>query len=246
MALTMYGTKPSNPSASVRLMLEYKGVEHRIVWLLPALHPQLVRLHGFRGNTVPAVRVNGRKVQNSRAIARLLEELQAEPRLFPADPQKRLEVEEAERWGEETLQDIPRAIYRWMAATSHSFRTEIAREIGLPFPSVVVAANIPAIKRVSQRAGGQEGARQALRDLPAAMDHVDSLIADGIIGGKEPNAADFQIVPSVRILAEMEDTAPFVTGRPADAWSRALLPDSPGHAPALLPREWIGEAEPAK
>jgi glutathione S-transferase len=78
------------------------------------------------------------------------------------------------------------------------------------------------------------------------MDHVDSLIADGIIGGADPNAADFQIVPSVRILAEMEDTAPFVSGRPTDAWSRALLPDSPGHAPALLPREWIGEAQPAK
>src|ERR1044072_269719 len=113
MTLKLYCTPPSNPSASVRLMIEYKGMDHKVVRLLPGLHPQLVRLAGFRGNTVPAVKADdGRRVQNSRAIARLLDELQPEPPLFPADPERRLAVEEAERWGEERLQNVPRVLYR--------------------------------------------------------------------------------------------------------------------------------------
>ena len=41
--------------------------------------------------------------------------------------------------------------------------------------------------------------------LPELLDRVDALIADGTIGGAEPNAADFQILASVRVLLEFED-----------------------------------------
>ncbi|MGA8803343.1 MAG: glutathione S-transferase N-terminal domain-containing protein, partial [Solirubrobacterales bacterium] len=78
MGITLYGTKPSPPSHSVRLMLESKGLAHREVWLLPGLHPALVRTRGFRGGTVPAIKIDGRKLQQSRAISRALEELKPE------------------------------------------------------------------------------------------------------------------------------------------------------------------------
>jgi glutathione S-transferase len=240
MSVTLYGTEPSNPSHAAKLMLEHKGIEHKVVWLLPGLHKQLVHLRGFRGNTVPALRLDGRKLQNSREISRALEEARPEPRLFPEDPAQRLAVEEAERWGEEELQNVPRIIYRWMAAHSQAMRTEVARDVGIPLPAVAAAANVPVAKNLSRLAGGSEDdVREAIASLPAMLDRVDELIADGVIGGEQPNAADFQIVPSVRILLGMEDTAPLVRGRPCEQWAMRWLPDMPVETKAYLPPEWL-------
>ena len=115
MGITLYGTTPSPPSHSVRLMLERRASTTRIVWLLPGLWPALLRTRGFRGGTVPAMKIDGRRIQGSRAISRALEELKAGAALFPADPEQRVAVEEAERWGDEVLQDVPRRIVRWLS-----------------------------------------------------------------------------------------------------------------------------------
>jgi hypothetical protein len=40
MGIKLYGLPPSH---SARLMLEQKGLEHRVVWLLPGLWPALLR-----------------------------------------------------------------------------------------------------------------------------------------------------------------------------------------------------------
>src|SRR5437763_13733942 len=99
-------------------MLEWKGIDHKMVWLLPGLWPALLRTRGFRGGTVPAMKIDGRRLQSSREISRALEDAKPDPPLFPADPEKRLAVEEAERWGDEILQDVPRRIVRWITANS--------------------------------------------------------------------------------------------------------------------------------
>ena len=62
---------------------------------------------------MPALKIDGRKVQGSREIARALERLQPEPPLFPADPEQRAAVEEAERFGDEELQHPIRQILWW-------------------------------------------------------------------------------------------------------------------------------------
>jgi glutathione S-transferase len=81
-----------------------------VVWLLlPSTGPAL-RLFGFPRRTVPALRLDGRRVQGSRQISAALEQLSAEPPLFPRDPARRREVEEAERWGDELLQPAARRI----------------------------------------------------------------------------------------------------------------------------------------
>ena len=78
--------------------------------------------------------------------------------------------------------------------------------------------------------------RATVRELPALLDQVDALIADGTIGGPEPNAADFQILASMRVLLEFEDLGasargPCVRPRRAAALSRA----GPGPIPSGLP-----------
>ena len=65
-----------------------------------------IRLAGFNGGTVPALRSVGRRALGTVAISRLLEEIRPQPPLFPADPARRRAVEEAEAWSERVLQPI--------------------------------------------------------------------------------------------------------------------------------------------
>jgi len=57
--ITIYGTPPSPPSHSVRLMAERKGIDHKMVWLLPGLWALSPSHSGFRGATVPAMKIDG-------------------------------------------------------------------------------------------------------------------------------------------------------------------------------------------
>jgi glutathione S-transferase len=241
MGITLYGTPPSPPSHSARLMLERKGLDHRVVWLLPGLWPVLLRTRGFRGGTVPAMRVDGRRLQGSRTISRALEELKPDPPLFPTDPDRRLAVEEAERWGDEVLQDVPRRIVRWISVHRPEARVMIAREVGIPLPRFAAWVNAPAARHLARKVDADAQIERAIAQVPEVLDHVDALISEGAIGGDEPNAADFQIATSVRALLTVQDLAPATQGRPAADLAMRLLPELGNDFPAgMLPGEWLG------
>ena len=70
MGIKLYGALPSPPSHSARLMVEFKGIDHKMVWLLPGMWPALLRTRGFRGGTVPAMKIDGRRVQGSHSATR--------------------------------------------------------------------------------------------------------------------------------------------------------------------------------
>jgi glutathione S-transferase len=240
MGITLYGTPPSPPSHSARLMLEHKGVDHRTVWLLPGLWPALLRTRGFRGGTVPAMKIDGRRLQSSLEISRALDEAQPEPPLFPADAQKRLEVEEAERWGDEVLQDVPRRIVRWLSVHRPETKVMIARDTGIPLPRFAAWVNTPAARHLANKVDTDGQIQQAIESVPEMMDHVDELIANGVIGGDQPNAADFQIATSVRSLLNIKDLDPVTKDRPASELAMRLIPEfGTDMPPGLLPAEWL-------
>jgi glutathione S-transferase len=221
-------------------MAEHKGIDHQMIWLLPGLHPALIRSRGFRHGTVPAMKGAGKRLQNSREISRALEDMTPEPRLFPEDPAKRLAVEEAERWGEEILQGVPRRVYRWVASNDGAFRRQLAGEVGMPVPGLAAKLNAPVARYMAGRSGSSDDrVRATLGLLPALLDHVAKLLREGTIGGREPNAADFQIVTSVRSLLCHEDLAPLIANRRAGKWAMELMPEYPGVVPAALPPEWL-------
>jgi glutathione S-transferase len=170
-------------------------------------------------------------------LSHVLETLIPEPPLFPADPERRRAVEEAERWGEAELQMVPRRIFRWTFAHDNGARARLARDIGFPLPAVVGWLNAPVARAMAARVDADlEHARAELRELPAMLDRVDALIADGTIGDADaPNAADFQIAPSIRALAGVRDLLPLLAGRPCDAHARRLLPRFPEGRVALPP-----------
>lgn len=115
MNVKLYGIPGSHPVMSARLMLEHKGIEYRRVDLFPVVSRALVRVLGFPGNRVPAMKIDGRRIQGSREIARELDRLRPQPALFPSDPELRREVEEAEAWGD--------SLYRAPLSGGRSSRT---------------------------------------------------------------------------------------------------------------------------
>ena len=229
----------SHPGHAVRLMLEHKGIEHRVTTLPPGTQPVLVRLAGFRGYTVPALKLDGRRLQHSLDISRELERAKPEPPLFPADPEARKAVEEAERWGEMELQPVPRRIFRWALTEQPEAREWLARTGGLPLPGLQARTALPITRRFAKASGATpERVRQDLAELPGKLDHVDALIAEGVLSADSPNAATFQVGTSVRALTLFPQIAAFIEGRPADRLGRALLPEFP-QSPVRLPDHWL-------
>jgi glutathione S-transferase len=232
----LYGVSFSYPSLAARLMLQHKGIEHEWVELPPGGHPFCLRLAGFPGGTVPGLRLDGRRVVGSRCISRLLDEVEPEPPLFPADPARRRAVEEAEEWGDTVLQPMPRRLLRWAFRYDPDARVAIVRAVGGHRPEIVARFMGPVAAFLARRedARSSERVRADWAALPGHLDHVDQLIADGVIGTPEPNAADFQIAPTLRAMLAFEDYEPLVTGRPIEQLARRIMPDYPYRFPPLI------------
>lgn len=239
MAARLYTIELSHPGHAARLMLEHKCIEHRMTLLPAGLHPLLLRLVGFRGYTVPALKIDGRRIEGSLAIARELERIAPDPPLYPADPDARARVEEAERWGEAELQPVPRRILRWAMTKQVEPREFIARLAKLPAPGLQARTNVPLVKRFAKAVGAtDERIRQDLAELPGKLDRVDALLGDGTLSADQPNAATYQVGTAVRALSLFAQLDPLLAGRPSAALGRALVPDVP-RAPVRLPGDWL-------
>lgn len=245
MAARLYSLALSHPGHAARGMLVYKGIEHRVVSLMPGFHPLFLRGLGFRGGTVPALRLeDGRRIQGSLRISRVLEELRPEPALFPADPDTREAVTRAERWGEEELQELVRRIFRWAAAGQQELREWMGRDlVGIPAPGLAGRVNQPLAARFARIADATDArVRADLVDLPGVLDEVDRLIANGVIGSEQPNAADFQIASSIRALLAFDDVRPMLAERSSAGLAERLFPRYPGPIPVRIPAAWIPAA----
>src|SRR6478752_1039165 len=241
MKTRLYVIPASHPSIAAQLMLERKGVAYKRTDLLPVISKGVLRGLGFPRQTVPALKIEGSKVQGSRQIARELERLHPEPSLFPADPKRRAAVEEAERFGDEELQHPIRQILWWTLKhdkaplRSYSEGAKIGMPIGL---AMKTAAPIVALSARFNEAS-DENARAGLAALPALLDRVDELIAAGTLNGPELNVADFQIAPSIGLAMTLDDLRPAIEGRPAGALAKRVVPNYPGKTPPILPAEWL-------
>jgi glutathione S-transferase len=231
--LTLYSIPGSHPCQTVEAALELKGLPYERVDLLPGLS-QFQQLARFGRRTVPGLVVDGYKVVGSPLILRTLDGLAPGPPLYPGDPGDRAAVEEAERWGDEQLQEAA----RWILLSALTRRPDAGKSFlegsNLPrFPDAVTAALTRATFAAEVRilGPGVQGAARWLRELPALLDRVDELIAAGTIGGDMPNAADLQIGASVALLAKLEDLRASIEPRPAGALARRLF-SFPGSVPA--------------
>jgi glutathione S-transferase len=237
-SITLYVIPASHPSTTAELMLKRKGLPYKRRDLVTTLHIPILKAMGFPSRTVPALKADGRRVQGSRQIARFLDELQPSPPLFPAE--RRAEVEEAERWGDEQLQSVPRRLAWFALARDRSDLRGFMEGYKLGLPTSVAVATAGPIIWAEQKINkaSAEAVRADLAALPGLLGHVDELLAQGVIGGDEPNAADYQIATSVRLLMAFDQLGPLIDEQTA-AWATRIAPDPGGRIPAALPPEWL-------
>ena len=227
MAVTLYVVAASHPCFAAARALELKRIPYRRVEWPPVMHAAIQRaLFGER--TVPALSLDGERIVGSRPIMHRLDELQPEPPLYP-DPR----VEEADRWGDEVLQPIPRRVVWWAFRRHPAAIRSFAANSRIPLAGPTVKALVPVIAPISWHLNevDDEAVRRDVEALPEHLDRVDRWIGQGVLGGDPPNAADLQIGASIALLRMHEDLEPLIRGRPA-AQLAAHFPTYRGRVPA--------------
>jgi glutathione S-transferase len=195
------------------LMLEAKGVDIRRVNLPPGPHRVLVRVLGFRGDRVPAVKFeDGRRAQGTRELPRVLDELIPEPRLVPDDPR----ALEAERWADEVLQQWAR---RMVASTGAADPDALAsRGAGGRLGPLLTRRERPrrAVARMVLVAFGatREQRRDDRERTGEILDRVDAWIADGVLDGEALRAPDYAIASSLALVEYIVALEPELRRRP--------------------------------
>ena len=241
MPAKLYVVHGSHPCEAVKRALEMKGIDYKIVEIPPPFQVVVQKLL-LGQRTVPGIKFDdGEKVIGSTPIMRRLDEKVAEPKLFGDE-----RVGEAEAWGESVLQPMARRLqwraFKFRPDTMHGFQ-EGGRLPPLPKPVIRVMA--PGVLRAEFKMNGvgDEAVRADLAALPGHLDHVDSLIADGVIGGAVPNAADLQIASSLRLMLTLGDVRTLADGHPAADLAFRLFPNQAGDAPAgTFPAAWVPQS----
>jgi glutathione S-transferase len=233
----------SHPATTAALMLDFKGIPFSRTDLIPVVSKGVLRAAGFPRATVPALKIEGERIQGSREISRALDRIVPEPPLFPADPDKRAAVEDAERFGDEALQHPIRQLLWWgFKRDKENLRSySEGAHLGVPIGLAVKTGGPLVALSARFNEATDANARAALLALPDLLDRVDAYIADGTIGGSEPNAADFQIATTIGLALTLDDLKPLIEPRPAADLARRYVPHYPGHTPPILPPAWLPE-----
>jgi glutathione S-transferase len=238
-SLTLHVLPNSHPCLTVEAALRRKGLDFERVQLSPGPHTEeIARVYGDGRTTVPGLLVDGQPVHGSTAILDRLEQLAPEPSLYPEPIAKA--VREAELWGDAELQDLGRRLpwgalhFRPEAMGTYAPGGEPLDPPGTDFAIKFLRASWRYHAITAERLAGD------LAGLPEKLDHVDSLAAEGVVGGDTPTAADLQIGATLRVLLTLADIQPLIEDRPAGEIARRWFADYPGHIPAgAFPAGWV-------
>jgi glutathione S-transferase len=237
----LYVLPSSHPCAAVEAALRLKSIAFERIDLVP-MSQMVVGPLRYGGGTVPGMRIGEERIVGSRLIMRRLDTLVPDPPLLPeaADPARAL-VLEAERWGDEVLQSVPRRIIDVAFLREPAAMGTYMGDARLPIPKPLLGPAMPLTARLMALKNGasDESARADLAALPGQLDRIDAWIADGLLGGERPNAADLQIGSTIRLLQTIGDVSPLIDGRPSARLSRYFPPLAGSVRAGLLPREWL-------
>jgi glutathione S-transferase len=228
----------SHPCLTAKAALDRKGLAYEEVVMPMGEHQdEIERIYGEGRRTVPGMTIDGEAVHGSTAIQARLEELFPENPLYPEPIADR--VREAEIWADGEFQDLGRRL-PWSALHFRPEATGTFAGAGPLNPAGVDFA-IPTI-RSSWKYHSITAERTAsdLAALPGMVEQIEEFAREGLIGGEEPTAADFQIGATARILLTIGDLAPVFDGTAAREVALRHFPDYPGEVPAgAWPAGWV-------
>jgi glutathione S-transferase len=240
--LVLHVLPPSHPCLTVKRALAFKGLEYEQVDLVPGPHTdEIERIYGAGRTTVPGLMIDGEPVHGSRAILARLEQLAPEPALYPTD--RREAVLDAERWGDDELQDLGRRL-PWGAL---HFRPEALGTFGgagpLDGPGTDFAIRLIRGTWKYHRLTA-ERLHDDLAGLPEKLERIERFAADGTIGGSDPTAADLQIGATIRVLKTVGDLRELLAGTAGERIAMRWFADYPGLVPAgAYPVGWVPRRE---
>jgi glutathione S-transferase len=240
---TLYVLPGSHPCAAVEAALGLKGIDYARVELLP-IAPVVVGPLRWGGTTVPGMRLDGERLVGSRTIMRRLDSVVASPPLLPGrDDPAHEQVLEAERWGDEVFQSVPRRLIDAAFLRRPGAMESYAAEAKLPLRPALMRPAMPLTARLMARKNKatDEAARADIAALPEQLQRIEGWMEEGLMGGAQPNAADLQIGSTIRLLMTIGDVRPMVDNRPAARLTR-YFPRMVGAVPSgVLPAEWLGQ-----
>ena len=242
----LYVLPGSHPCAAVEVALRLKSIPFNQVNLLPMLQMAVGPVL-YGGMTVPGARMNGERIVGSRKIMRRLDDLVPDPPLLPADAKQRTDVLEAERWGDEVFQSVPRRILDAGFLRDAACMESYAGDADLPLPRSMMRPALPLTAKLMalRNRAKDENVVADLKALPAQLEKIDAWIEGGLLGAEQPNAADLQIGSTIRLLNTIADIRPLLDSHPAMQLTR-YFPPIPGEVPAgTLPAEWVSGSAPA-
>jgi glutathione S-transferase len=213
---TMYAIPGSHAVRTGELMLEHKGIPFRRVNLPPGAHRLLVRVLGFPGDRVPAVKFeDGRRAQGTRELPRVLDELVPERPLVPDDP----EGLEAEAWADEVLQQWAR---RMVASAGVRDPDSLAGRgadgrLGVLLtrgdrPRRAVARAVLKVFRVTE-----EQERDDRERTGEILDRADAWTREGVLNGERLRSPDFAVASSLALVEYILALQPELRRRPSMA-----------------------------
>jgi glutathione S-transferase len=239
MTIKLYVLPGSHPCAAVEAALKLKAIDYKRVDMLPLSQMLIGRLR-YGGGTAPGMRLDGKRLVGSCTIMRKLDEIVPDPSLLPSDPDARERVLEAERWGNEVFQAVPRRVIDVAFLRRPAVMESYAGDAKLPLPRPLMRPALPLTARLmaGKNNARDETARADMAALPGQLEQIDGWIAEGVLGGEQPNAADLQIGSTIRLLSSIGDVRPLLDGHPA-ARLVNYFPAMVGEIPAgILPPEW--------
>ncbi len=213
MTATLYAIPGSHAVRTGELMLEHKGIPFRRVNFPPGPHRVLVRLFGFKGDRVPAVKFeDGRRAQGTRELPRVLDELVPEPRLVPDDPR----ALEAEVWADDVLQQWARRMVASAGAADPDALAGRGAEGRLGYlltrrdrPRRYVGRAVLVVFRASK-----EQLRDDRSRTGEILDRVDAWIGEGVLNGEELRSPDFAVASSLALVEYILALQPELRRRP--------------------------------
>ena len=135
-------------------------------------------------------------------------------------------MEEAEGWGNEVYQPVPRRLV-WNALRRDRSTIDTYLEgasIGIPLPIALrTVGPVIAAARHFNRAS-DEDVRRDLAALPALIDHVDELLARGVIGGSGAQRRRLSDRDHDRAARDYGRLRSLLEGQPALEHARRVAP----------------------
>ncbi len=225
--ITLYQFQYSHFNEKARWALDYKGVPHQRINLLPG--PHIPKLRKLTGQTAtPILKIGNEFVCGSTAIIEKLGALYPDPPLIPADPEERAKAMEIVDYFDN---DIGPRVRRAMLASAFGHPFYIANMFGRGKPALVrffYALTLPLVSTLIKKGNGITGPESIEDGHRAAQEALDFIV-------KTKGAGDY-LVGDRFSIADL--TAASILAAAADP------PGSPMERPKPAPpgvRDWLAK-----